>query len=86
MKAYLSKWIRVFARPSILRLIRAHCDLGVSSAFQGTLVDVCRPQYHILVIDYHSFGMDIDHKPPVSPGKCLGQDAFKWKRIKDIGK
>lgn len=70
-RAYLSTWIRQFPCPGIVRLVCSHCNFCVSSAFHRALVDVCRPQYHVLIINYHAFWMNIDHESTVLPTVCL---------------
>lgn len=53
----------VFLSSCMIGLIGTHCNLSVSGAGHGTLVNICRSYYNILVIHYHSLCMDIYHKP-----------------------
>lgn len=71
VKTHLSTRIRKFPCPRIMRLIGSHGNLSVSSSFHGSLVDVSRTQNHILVINYHAFGVNIYHKPSAFPTTCL---------------
>src|SRR5438105_4102068 len=63
-KAYLSTRRTVISSTFVVRLVRAHCDLGVSGAFHGPLVYVGRSDDDVLVVDDHPFGVHIYHEPP----------------------
>mmetsp|Transcript_5197 Transcript_5197/g.13946 ORF Transcript_5197/g.13946 Transcript_5197/m.13946 type:complete len:268 (-) Transcript_5197:1436-2239(-) len=66
----------------VVRLVASHRDFGVARASHRALVDVCRADDDILVIDNHHFRMNVDHAAPrfrqyfgVAPnrGRLVGQ-------------
>ena len=64
-RADLPVWMPILMRPCMMGLICSHGDLCVSGAIERSLIDVCRPHEHILIINYHPFCMNINHEPPV---------------------
>ena len=50
------------SRPRMIWLISTHSNFCIPGTIQRSLVDVGRSQDYILVINYHSFRMNINHK------------------------
>lgn len=86
--AYLTKWMFPSLSPSVMGLICTHSYLSVFGTSHWSLVDIGRSKYYVLVIYYHTLGMNINHKPLIFI--CIGDlkenfiiKANIWKVLAD---
>lgn len=71
VRDHLSFWVRIIFSIGMMRLIRTDCYFSVSTTFKGSLIDIGRTQYHILIIHYHPFRVHVNHESSVLFGKFL---------------
>ena len=68
----LSTWMLLPCSPCVPGLIWTHSYLSVFWPSHGSLVNICRSHYHILIVHYHSLCMDINH------------ESLRFKRFGDL--